>query len=704
MAFRDWEPAAEYFTDTHNVAEEFYRPCMRDAVRYDRITGYFSSAIYLVVWAEIVHFARRRGQIRIICSPHLSTPDAKSITNAYRALTDEELAASILSEYRRLLQHPDLAEPATALAGLIVDGVVDIRIAQVAPYAMASSKVMFHDKTGLFFDYNGDAIGFRGGINETFFGFAEGGNVDSITVWTSWGGREAALITSNAERFERLWRDETKGVDVHQVPDVALEEFSRAAAESVPWEVTARSLAAQESGTRRSLPAKRFRLRPHQQKAIQAWEKANRVGILKHATATGKTFTAITAIRRELKDGHRPVVLVPFAILVDQWASELRQHLRDLHVRILPCGGGHSKWANQLGSWLKPNEENRIVVSTIATAASPRFLGNLKGASNHLFVVADEVHRLGASKAKRLLRVPATSRLGLSATPERAGDPLGTQALLDYFGGIVDVFTLQDALNADPPILTKYDYQPFIVTLSDREQEDWNNLSKQISQLIARYGEKEGIPQAMQHPKVKRLLIQRARVIKKAAAKIPLARSVVKANYRDGQRWLVYCEDQDHLREVVAELLDADLPVTEYHSAMTGDREATLGNFATNGGVIVSIRCLDEGVDIPGATHALILASSRNPREFIQRRGRVLRRAEGKAFARIYDTIVVPATKSEPTGRSMILGELARAAEFATSSFTRAARGKLDEAFVEAGGKLDDFDGLWGFEADDDEA
>ena len=704
MVFRDWEPAAEYFTDTQDVAADFYRPCMRDAVRYDRIAGYFSSALYLIVWAEMVDFAARGGRIRIICSPSLSAPDARSIADAYRALTDDELAENLLSEYRRLLQHPYLAEPATALAGLIVDGVVDIRIAQVSPLAKSSSRSMFHDKTGLFFDDNDDAIGFRGGINETLLGFAFGGNVDSITVWTSWaGGREAELISSNTERFERLWRDDTRGVVVHEVPHIALEEFSRIAAESGPWQIKAEAIAAQEYVARQHEPANGFSLRPHQQKAIEAWETAGRVGLLKHATATGKTFTAIEAIRRELLDGCRPVVLVPSAILVDQWTSELREHLRDLRVRVHPCGAGHSDWRNLLDAWLGPTEDNRVVVSTVKTASSAKFRGHLRRASGRLFLVADEAHRLGAPQAKQLVEVAAAARLGLSATPERAGDPDGTRALLKYFGGIVDTFTLQDALNTNPPILTPYAYEPLVVRLSDDEQNEWDELSRRVSRLVAQYGRSEERPyQALQHVDVKRLLIQRARVIKKARAKTLVARSVVGEHYREGQRWLVYCEDQDQLRDVVAALLDANLPVTEYHAAMSGDRAATLSNFATNGGVVVSIRCLDEGVDIPAATHALILASSRNPREFIQRRGRVLRRTEGKAYAQIYDTIVVPTPPLEPSGRSMILGELARAAEFANSAFTKAGLGKLEHAFVEAGGNLTDPDVSGGFEADDD--
>jgi len=677
---------------------------MRDAIRYDRITGYFSSAIYLIAWTEIVNFATRGGKIRIVCSPSLTAADAKSISQAYRALTDDELAESVLSDYHQLLSHPYLSEPAVALAGLIVDGIVDIRIAQVSPHAKASSRSMFHDKTGLFFDDNEDAIGFRGGINETYLGFALGGNVDSITVWTSWaGGRESDLISSNSERFERLWDGRAEGVDVHRVPDIALEEFSRTAAENDPWQIKAESIAAQEHLAHQPEHDTAFQLRAHQQKAIDAWEAAGRIGILKHATGAGKTFTATEAIRRELLDGRRPVVLVPSAILLAQWAQELRDHLADLDVRVHLCGDGHSEWRDLLDAWLGPTEENRIVVSTIATAATPKFLGHLRKAAPRLLVVADEVHRLGAPKAQALLGIPTASRLGLSATPERAGDLDGTRLLFEHFGGIVDTFTLRDAMDADPPILTPYAYEPHVVQLTQHEQEDWDELSKQISKLIARLtGSDDSSDSVFQLPEVKRLLIQRARVIKKAQAKTSLARRIVAQNFRTGQRWLVYCEDQEQLRDVVSELLDAGLPVTEYHSAMAGNRSATLGNFAVNGGVVVSISCLDEGVDVPVATHALILASSRNPREFIQRRGRVLRKADGKAYAQIYDAIVVPTPPLEASGRTMVLGELARAAEFADNAFTRAARGALDQAFIDAGGNLADPDLSGGFEPDDE--
>ena len=141
-------------------------------------------------------------------------------------------------------------------------------------------------------------------------------------------------------------------------------------------------------------------------------------------------------------------------------------------------------------------------------------------------------------------------------------------------------------------------------------------------------------------PGLKRLLIARARIVKEAKAKIDLALSVLRKVYRQGQHWLVYCDNQQQLSKVLELLLENDFDAYEYHSGMSGDRESTLRYFTRNGGVLVSIKCLDEGVDIPAATHALILASSKNPREFIQRRGRILRKSPGKACAYLYDAVV----------------------------------------------------------------
>ena len=160
----------------------------------------------------------------------------------------------------------------------------------------------------------------------------------------------------------------------------------------------------------------------------------------------------------------------------------------------------------------------------------------------------------------------------------------------------------------------------------------------------------------------KMLLIQRARIVKRAAEKAPLARALLEAQFRPTQRWLVYCDDQSQLLDVIRNLRQSGIPALEYHSAMRGSRPETLDYFEERGGVVVAIKCLDEGVDIPSVDHALILASSTNPREFIQRRGRVLRTAPLKFSAEIHDVLV---GLDDGGARRLVDSDLRRATQFA---------------------------------------
>jgi superfamily II DNA or RNA helicase len=182
------------------------------------------------------------------------------------------------------------------------------------------------------------------------------------------------------------------------------------------------------------------------------------------------------------------------------------------------------------------------------------------------------------------------------------------------------------------------------------------------------------------------LLIRRARIAKKASKKIDLARQVISRNYQDGEHWLVYCEDSDQL-DRVREALKADgFSPIEYHSGMRGDRHATLDWFKMFGGLLISIRCLDEGVDIPAVSHALILASSQNPRQFIQRRGRVLRKSDGKHFAVIHDAIVLPVSLDlEPEQTSLLKSEMLRSIEFANNAVNKMAAAELRSIATELG-------------------
>ena len=169
------------------------------------------------------------------------------------------------------------------------------------------------------------------------------------------------------------------------------------------------------------------------------------------------------------------------------------------------------------------------------------------------------------------------------------------------------------------------------------------------------------------NPRIQMKLLSRARIVKQAANKIPLALEIIKKYYKDEQRWIIYCDNQRQLGDILSLLLDNGFNAYEYHSDMDGDRNETLSYFGKYGGILVSIRCLDEGVDIPSTTHALILASSKNPREFIQRRGRILRRYPEKYFAQLYDAIIMPEISfddEEDASNSIVMAELSRAIQF----------------------------------------
>jgi superfamily II DNA or RNA helicase len=427
----------------------------------------------------------------------------------------------------------------------------------------------------------------------------------------------------------------------------------------------------------------------YQRDALSCWRSRDNRGVLKHATGSGKTLTALSAIRDWLTDGNAALVLVPSALLLKQWQIEAGIELEPLDPSMLLAGDGNEAWRRDglLRLHTQPDGDPRIVIATMQTAATTEFQHQIADGP-HLLVVADEVHRTGASKARGCLPLLAGARLGLSATPERAGDPDGTAAVFDYFGEILEpVFTLSDAIDARR--LTPYVYYPRQVTLTVEESDQWTALTKRIKHTFAQNA--ASIERGESHQGLELMLINRARIAKRAINKTAVATEIVAENFVRGEHWLVYCDDQVQLGAIRTSLRDSGVDALEYHSAMTGDRDATLDRYRAQGGVLVSIRCLDEGVDIPEITHAVIVASSRNPREFVQRRGRVLRLHPGKSEAVIYDLLVLPSS-ADGQGNldGPVLGEIARAERFARDARNSVAASKVKRWCIELGIDPDD--------------
>lgn len=696
-----------YHKPEDDIASAFYLPAVAAAKTYDRAVGFFSSSIYVLAWSSLKSFVANGGRMRLICSPVLSDDDHEAMREGYSARAMEDANESIRSEFRRMLESPDLVKPTKVLASLIAEGVIDCRLAFVGESAGGRPRRLFHDKVGLLSDGSAEIV-FKGSMNETWPGLSCDGNLESVDVYVSWGGeRERERIADERDYFNRLWNDLWPGVDVVPLPDSARYDII-SASEAGRWpELVDEICLEMDEGARWSPEADRVGGRlplPHQKNALTAWVAAGRRGIFAHATGSGKTFTAMCALNDSFRRLEVPVVIVPSDLLFSQWTRELQQAFGGKGLQLLRCGDGQDSWreAARLRTWTRPRvvgEPPRAVLATVQTASSDHFIG-LCDDGEHLFVIADEVHRLGAIGAQRILSIDAGPRLGLSATPERAGDQQGTEAILDYFGGIVEPrFNICDAIRVGA--LTPYAYHVHPLRLDDNEQLEWQALTDEYRRLYARVNEEKAVSHAAIAARLKMLLIRRARIVKSARGKVDAAERILRAHYSLGQRWIVYCDDQCQLAKVLQALRAAGLPsVMEYHSAMRGDRERTLSLFEASGGIVVSIRCLDEGVDIPNVSHALILASSRNPREFIQRRGRVLRRAEGKRLAHIHDVVVAPGEGDDGDGASILSGEITRAIEFGAHAVNPAAITDLKMLAARLG--IDWTAASGGFETDED--
>jgi len=613
--------------------------------------------------------------MRLICSPCISQEDEVALTEGYSARNSDVIAASLRNEVEAMFSDKALSAPYRLLAYLVSEGIIDVQIAIPGKYSDAEIKRLFHDKVGLFSDKAGNIVGFRGSMNETFKGLSSDGNIESIDVFLSWDDeRDRTRVTQATSYFDRLWHNQVKGVIVYPFPE-AVRNTLKQHASGADWHTLLDEIQVIENRSLQWKPCKKTggnTPRPHQTAALDAWIANERRGIFEHATGSGKTFTAICAIRHALDMGDVVLILVPSRDLLRQWQSELQKTLSDIPIQYLFCGDGNTEWKRPgvLRSWTSPTSgQHKIILATMDTACQPSFIQNVKQ-GNYLFVVADEVHRLGSTKRRQILQLDTGARLGLSATPRRYGDPEGTRVLFDYFADIISPpFTLEDAINKE--VLTRYFYYPQTLSLSANEQEEWNQITGEIQKLIARTSTNdEGGTLFANNPRLKQLCINRARIVKNAGGKIPLATHILTENFKAGQKWIVYCDNRVQLKAVLDNAMQAGLDAYEYYSDMAGDRETTLKYFELNGGVLVSIKCLDEGVDIPSTTHALILASSQNPREFIQRRGRILRKSKDKHFAKLYDAIALPVVAGEENDRSLsiIVAELSRAIQFGKSA------------------------------------
>ncbi len=671
----------EYNTEDDNIIRDLYRPCLKQAVRYDRAVGYFRANIYRELGEDLLDFVISGGKVRIVTSPDIPEPDETAARDGYSLRgqrTEQEKTGDLLQTLKAMAENPQEADCLSMLRLLVENGSLDL-------YVAIRQGGIYHRKIGLFADSSGNKVVFSGSGNETrraVSSLEDWCNDETFDVYKTWGeDLEAERALSKENHLNALFKGGTKNTKVRPINEVEKQFLSQF--RSNPTLEDCRSGARKRTISSEIQKPTRKEKTPffYQKEAIKCWEKANHIGMLSMATATGKTLTALFAIKPFLKQGNPILIVVPNKVLIRNWSETIA----DLYpeVPILKGGGGFDWKANKdKRLFISSINRPKIILVTMDTAATPDFIQFINQAKD-LVLVADEAHGLGSETRREILSLNFKAKLGLSATPERLFDEEGSKALTDAFGAdpvysldIGDSVRLSEEDEERVPILghflSPYEYYFYPVSLTKSEQTEWNEITQRIRRLFAiKNSIKKKLPNTEDNEALNLLLIRRSQIVKKAENKIRVVSDILRERFEPKGKWLVYCEDKSQL-QLVSQQIASSMPeivtLQYYHDIASDKKDMVLKYFEKNPSIVVSIKCLDEGANIPAANGAIIVASSSNPRQYIQRRGRVLRRAKGKKHAVIIDLLVLPEEEDPNVPFSIVKGELARAWNFAQNA------------------------------------
>lgn len=696
MSFQELDIKKEYLSLLDSVAKDFYIPLLSCAVKYQRAVGFFSSSSLVEISKGISELAKNGGKIQLVASPYLSDEDIEAIKNGY-AMRDQVVKEAIRREMTEG-KTPFEKARLNLLANLISDGVLDIKIA----FTEDSDRMgMYHEKMGIITDAEGNRVAFAGSMNESATAMTL--NYETIDVYCSWKDEEDRVIAKE-NAFASIWNDTEPNIKIIDFPELKqeiIEKYKR----SVPdFEIDKKEYAPDidtvlhtDLGVYSEYGPKFpewFKLHDYQDEAITEWQKRNYRGIFDMATGTGKTYTGLGALTTLSKNiGHKlaAIIVCPYQHLVEQWVEDI------LKFNIDPIIGysdsSQKDWPKRLKDAIRDQKlkvrgkEFFCFICTNATFSSDYVQTQLAKIKSDTLLMVDEAHNFGAPYLSCLLYDNYKYRLALSATLDRHNDEEGTAKLYDFFGEKCIEYTLDRAIEEKK--LTKYKYYPIVVTLTEEELEAYDNLSYEIGKCIMK-GKNGKMKLSSRGEK---LALKRSRIVAGAKNKLTMLEEVIQPYIHD-KHILVYCGatkgleqnqdctdvDSEDIRQIdaVTDLLGNKLgmEVSQFTSKESVEEREVLKREFSAGDtlkVLIAIKCLDEGVNIPKIKTAFILASTTNPKEYIQRRGRVLRLAEGKEYAEIYDFITLPYDTESVTSlteaqvkrnSTLVKNELRRAEEF----------------------------------------
>lgn len=649
MALSDLYIAKEYRNLKCDVINDFYVPILNNAVMYKRAVGFFNSAALYEMAIGLRHLVEKQGKMELIVSPRLTEEDIQSINLGYKT-REEVIERALLRDFDEPKSKTEFRK-LNLLANLIAEGVLDIK---VAFKINANSAGIFHEKIGIVIDSEGNKVAFTGSMNETYSGLLQ--NYESIDVFCSWRDEDYDRVNIKENAFDNLWDNLDTAMEVIPFPKVAVERLNSYKVEKTEPLCVEIQNEDDSQDVFFKIPDN-VDLYDYQREAIESWKNNNYCGIFDMATGAGKTFTALgalSALSKNLNNHIAVVIVAPYQHLVEQWVEDIIQfNVKPIVAYSYPGQKWRKQFSDAVTAYNVGAIDNFCVIATNATFSLNDFQNILLKFKKNFAFVVDEAHNFGAVKLSSLLPKKARYRLALSATIERFRDEEGTNKLRKYFGKTCISFSLKEAIQKG--FLTSYYYHPIVVYLNADEYEQYQEITK----TIIRNGgaSQENIDK---NPYIEMLLIKRARIISGCKEKVPKLVEVMKP-YRTDNYILVYCgatkydndssdlKDDDEVRQIeeVNKRLyyELGMKVHKFTSEESKEERDEIKRMFASGTelqVITAIKCLDEGVNIPSIKKAFILASSTNPKEYIQRRGRVLRRAKGKEYAEIFDFITLP--------------------------------------------------------------
>lgn len=713
----EWSADRDYKTGSENDPLQFYLDGLANSTEFNLLLGYFSSSAINLLSVGFATFISKGGKMKLVINHLLSSKDKEVISlvednpNEIKVfdLTDVITLGRALDNYDTHFFE--------CLAYLIKEKRIDIKV--IKP---KKGKGIAHYKSGVFSDGQ-DSVGYQASCNFTYYGLSE--NIEQLEAFLSWeNGRSNKFINNQRRIIDDYFTETDQDVDyipVHEIEVVLKDKFGK---KDIDELLVQEELLLKKKQSLISNPnlkktinklfndienirnTPRFPYlegpREYQKVAYEKWAANNYKGMFAMATGTGKTITSLNCVLNEYKKDnfYKFIVLVPTTALANQWKEEIVQNFNFQNSII--CCSTNNKWKEELKSigknLLFKRPVDYSVITTYATYKGIQFQTILKEYFSFDFekiiIIADEAHTMGSQGFLKILPNFFQKRIGLSATPERQFDEISNQTLAEYFSTSPHDYTYEYNMKTaiENGILSKYYYFPKIVNLEHDENEEYLKISKELSKYVdhetGKYKESDY---------VNNLLIKRKNIVHKARNKIKTLISIIeeigKDNFKDAFIYVPegieidYSLHDDDIFEEEKEnskIIDNYLSILyeKYKLKMakftgiTNNRNLIINQFKEHKlDALLAMKCLDEGVDIPQTKYAIFCSSTGNPRQYIQRRGRVLRKYSGKEYAIIYDLIVKPISdhtdnneKITKIEKNIFLSELKRLVNFSVLS------------------------------------